>query len=160
MRDQESCSEIETLIRREFQIGRLSLKRLRQFACVSGKRALEFYDDPIMHKVLQFAQKRASFPISSHELQSLRTQYGDAYDELYSGYGSPSPEVLAMSAAGEAAFTDDPISAAINTVRTIADAKGTAAGDGDPDHFDVAYRHAYAKECSEQLDLLRTMLTA
>ena len=122
-------------------------------------RALPLCDHPVTRRMLEYAEKRAIGSLTKDEQASVRAESSALYDALYPGYGSPTAEVLALSAIGEAVFTVDPLTATINVVLFVADAIATAAGTkADPNDYDAAYEAAYLTECEAELALLEQLI--
>jgi hypothetical protein len=116
-------------------------------------------DHPVARRVIECAERRAAGSLTKEELASVRAEFSALYDTLYPGYGSPTPEVLALSAIGEVVFTTDPLTATINAVLFVADAKATAAGAKvDPREYDAAYDAAYQAECEAETELFEQRL--
>ena|SRR3984957_3955282 len=116
----------------------LDSTRLRRFACGCFRRITFLCKDPVYQKLLEFADERISKSISMTQLTELRSEATRLYDKLYPGYGSPSATALALSAVGEAAFTESPLQSAINASETAAMAFAvSAAATADDSSYDA-----------------------
>ncbi|PQO28983.1 hypothetical protein [Blastopirellula marina] len=127
---------------------------LRQFACACCRRLLPMFPDLDLEELLLFGGSRGSGEPSREQAARLRSRFGEIYDSLYPGYGDPSAKVLALSAVGEAAFTDSPLNAAINALEFCADAIAKAAAEPSA-KYDDDYEAAYATERGVQAEMLQ-----
>ncbi|VTR97092.1 hypothetical protein [Tuwongella immobilis] len=138
--------------------GRLNANLLRRFAAECCRRVSDLITDPIYLKLLEFAERRASNSPSQDQLTALRSEATRLYDTLYPGYGSPSAAALALTAVGEAAFTDSSADAAISASSTAAEARATAAAMAvDDDRYDDTHDETYADERQCQLAMLKRL---
>jgi hypothetical protein len=129
---------------------------LRRFACECSRRVLHICDDKVMPKLLAFAIKRISKKPAPKSLKRIGAESTRLYDSLYPGHSAPSAAVLALSAVGEAAFTESALTAATNAASFAADALGSfLASDADEELYDEVYSEAYNTERIAQIELLR-----
>jgi len=154
--ESQNASDPEALLRAEG--GRLNASLLRRFACECCRRVSHLCGDPIYLRLLEFAESRVSGSASHDQLTTLRSDATRLYDRLYPGYGSPSATVLALSAVGEAAFTESPLNAAINASTTAAMAAASAAAvAADDEKYDAVHDATYLTERQAQSELLRQL---
>jgi hypothetical protein len=114
-----------------------------------------------MEREQLFAERRANGQVDKDEHESLRTESTRVYDREYDGRGAPNAKVLAITAIGEAAFTDSSIDAAIGACTTASEAVAKAAAEPSPDdQYDATYLGASEKEAAIQAQLLRQMMGA
>src|SRR5689334_7330980 len=129
---------------------------LRCFACEVSRRVLPVYRDSRLHRIIEFAESRSSGSYSAAELEAVKAEATKLYDEVYPGYGSPSARALAVTAAGEAAFTEEPLKAAIAASATAALAvAGDKAEKADEKSYDAVHDDAYHAERSIHAEVLR-----
>lgn len=130
--------------------------KLRLFACECCRRLIPTFRDVDLEDLIQFGEGRGSNKADQESLTALRNRFGLIYDSLYPGYGDPSPKALALSAAGEVAFTDSTLNAAINALEFSAEAIGKiAANEASDTEYDSAFDKAYALEREAQAGMLR-----
>jgi hypothetical protein len=152
----ENTFDPETLL--QTNNASLDSTRLRRFACECCRRISFLCKDPAYQKLLEFADERISKSISMTQLTELRSEATRLYDKLYPGYGSPSATALALSAAGEAAFTESPLKSAINASQTAAMAVAvSAAATADDSSYDAVHETTYKSERKAQYELLMRM---
>lgn len=145
--------DLEALLRAE--AGQSAPGLLRRFACECCRRVSHLCGDAIYPRLLEFAGGRASGPPPDAQLAALRADAVRLYDALYPGYGSPSATVLALTAAGEAAFTESALDAAINASVAAAEAlASSAAAAVDDARYDDVREATYRAERRAQLELL------
>ncbi len=129
--------------------------RIRLFACDCCSRLIPVFPDLDLEKLILFGQNRSSGKTDQDSLLSLRNHFGKIYNSLYPGYGDPSPKTLALSSAGEVAFTDSSLDAAINALEFSADAIAKKAAYNATDtEYDRVYDDAYALERGAQSGML------
>ena len=130
--------------------------KLRLFACECCRRLIPPFRDVELEELIQFGEGRGSGKADQESLTALRGRFGLIYDSLYPGDRDPSSEALALSAAGEVAFTDLALNAAINALEFSAEAIGNkAANEASEVDYDSAYDNAYALEREAQAGVLR-----
>jgi hypothetical protein len=152
----ESCAKyIRNALSQAKASGRLTDSQLLSFACRCSRRVLPLCDHPVARRVLECAEKRAAGSLTKEEMDSIAPEFDALYNELYRGYGTPTADVLALSAISEAAYTADPLTATINAVLFVADAAATAAATkADRDNgYDAIYDAAHRAECEAQMKL-------
>lgn len=131
-------------------------EKLRLFACECCRRLIPTFPDLDLEDLIRLGEGRGSGNTDQKSLTALGNRYDLIYDSLYPGYGDPSPKVLALSAAGEVAFTDSTLNAAINALEFSAEAIGKkAANEASDTEYDSAYDNAYALERETQAGMLR-----
>jgi hypothetical protein len=154
--EEENAYELETLLRAKR--GQLAPGMLRRFASECCRRVSHLCLDPIYLRLLEFAGRRASGPPPQDQLAALRSEANLLYDRLYPGYGSPSATALALTAVGEAAFTESALDAAIGASSTAAEAlASSAAAAVDDAQYDDVHEATYQNERQAQLELLRQL---
>jgi len=113
----------------------LTDNELRLFACQCCERLLNVFDQPMMHELLEMGRRRVRGSVSESDIDAVRKKSVALYDSLYPGYGEPSADVLALSAAGEVAFTENPLTAALNAsgfaVQAVAEHSVSTLDEGD-----------------------------
>jgi hypothetical protein len=145
--------DIDTTIRELAQV--TPEGKLRLFACECCRRLIPSFPAVDLEDLIQFGEGRGSSKVDQESFTALRNRFGLIYDSLYPGYGDPSPEALALSAAGEVAFTDSTLSAAINALEFSAEAIGKKAANNASDtEYDSAYDIAYSLEREAQAGML------
>jgi hypothetical protein len=153
-RSEGNTSDLEALLRGKGR--QLAPGLLRRFACECCRRVSHLCSDPIYLRLLEFAGERASGPPLHDQLTALRSDATRLYDTLYPGYGSPSATALALTAVGEAAFTESALDAAIGASSTAAEAMATSAAAGVEDaRYDEVHEATYRAERQAQLEWLR-----
>jgi hypothetical protein len=156
-RDWLISSDPETLLRQYGEF--LSPAELRAFACTCCRRLLHWNQDPIFAKVMELAENRSIGMHTEAQLKAVGSESLELYDALYPGYGAPSPAALALSAAGEAAFTEVPLTAAIGAASTAAMAvAGRAAEKADDGSYDEVHDMEFARESEAQAQVLKALL--
>jgi hypothetical protein len=114
------------------------------------------FNEQTYFSMLELAERRASGSYEDHLPASMNEDFDRLYAKLYPGYGTPSAAALALSAIGEAAFTQSPLAAAINASSTAAMAAATAAAaEVSDDQYDSVHDAAFLLERQAQLQLLR-----
>lgn len=130
-------------------------KKLRLFACECCRRLILEFPDLDLEDLVKFGENRGESKSDQESLTALRSRFSRIYDSLYPGYGDPSPKALALSAAGEVAFTDSSLDSAINALEFSAEAIGKKAANEAPDpEYDSMYETAYAHEREAQARIL------
>ncbi|MFO0938533.1 MAG: hypothetical protein U0798_18670 [Gemmataceae bacterium] len=152
-----NTSELAALLRGKN--GHLSPEVLRCFACVCCKRVSRLCQDPLFLRLLEFAFGRASGEFLHDQLIALRSEASLLYDSLYPGYGTPSASALALTAVGEAAFTESALDAAISASSTSAEASATSATANVEDaEYDSVYGTTFQNEQQAQMEVLRQLI--
>src|SRR5207244_3394433 len=105
----------------------LSDRQLRMMACFCSRRILRLIENSIFDELMSFAERRAQGNVTQDELELQRARSVPLYDAEYPGHGPPSARALAMSAVGEAAFTDSAFSAANSACAFASEAVAIAA---------------------------------
>ncbi len=153
--EEQNVSDLEALLRGKG--GQLAPDVLRRFACECCRRVSHLCSDPIYLRLLEFADERASGRPPHDQLTALRSDATRLYDTLYPGYGSPSATALALTAVGEAAFTESALDAAIGASSTAAEAMASSAAAAvDDAQYDDVHEATYRNERQVQLELLRS----
>jgi hypothetical protein len=133
--------------------------RLRTFGCECCERARRLIAASHFDTLLAYGRARASGQVDYDTLASLRAEANRFYDSLYPGYGATSAFALAFIAAGEVAFTERALDAAVNSSMFAAQAIATAAADaGEDATYDKTYEEAFTSERAVQEAILRTHL--
>ena len=135
--------------------------QLRAFGCACCRRLLPFFDVPILQEVIVFGESRSAGKFDVNDLIEIRDKSDIVYRSLYPGYDDPSADTLALCAAGEVAFTDSSLSAAINASEFAARALAKLPANLVPDEdYDTVYEPEFAKESANQLELLKQLIPA
>lgn len=131
---------------------------VRLFACECCEKASKLLADPIMSELIGFGRRRATGDWDEYSLVELRGRV-NKHHHLFQGGCAPSVAALALSSAGEVAFTESSETAAINALGFAASAfaQHVAENEGQDDYDDV-YEATYAKERMEQFQLLVEIL--
>jgi len=72
------------------------------------------FDEAIHRELIAMGRARCRNQIDAREIDALRAKSSLIYDSLYPGHGPPSATTFALSAAGEVAFTDSALEAAVS----------------------------------------------
>ena len=149
-------ADVEKMLRHLANI--IPVDNLRLFGCQCCRNITTTCKDDLFEELIDFGQSRSCGLLDTDRLALLRTKASNIYDRLYPGYGAPSAKALAFSAAGEVAFTESSLIAAINAAEFAAKTAGTvAAGTSSDIDFDLAFERAYASERAIQMQLLKRL---
>jgi hypothetical protein len=152
--DRSHSADLEGFLQGANGVG--SSRLLRHFACECSRRVAHLCGEPIYLRLLEFAEGRASGSVSGDQQTTLLADSAQLYDALHPGYGTPSATTLALAAAGEAAFTESPLAAAINASDFAALAKATSVAESADDaQYDAIHEAAYRAEREDQLNTLK-----
>jgi hypothetical protein len=144
----DSDADLESLLRDPDR--RWTDELLRGFAAMCCGRVSRLCSESIYVRLLDLAEHRAG--VHPDEVAALRAESLQIYETLYRGYGAPSAAALALTAAGEAAFTESTVDAAINASATAAMALAAAvAASATSAEYDAVYEAAYRRERTAQL---------
>jgi hypothetical protein len=131
-------------------------EQLRAIACDICLYSLSHFTDPIINELLAAGRARSIGNMHAAQVAALRERSERVCNSLYPGYGDPSELALAVGTAGELAFTDSGLLAAINSTEFVAEAAGklaaSTASDGD---YDAIYESAYSSERARQFEYLK-----
>jgi hypothetical protein len=107
-------------------------------------------------KVLQLAEDRAEGKHTVAQMNSVGEESDKLYDELFPGNEAPTAKALALAAVGDAAFTDDPITTAVETSGLAATAIATAAAElAANNQYDATFDETLERETVAQAEMLK-----
>jgi len=137
----------------------LSVDQLRSFACACARRVLYLCPTSFWRQTLEFAERRALGIVPQDEVEATRRIFASLPEsEEPEDDANPSASYMASGAVSEAAFTENPVTCAVNAASAAADAVGIGAGEKvHPDDFDKFYMPANTAERIAQSELFRQM---
>jgi hypothetical protein len=151
----DRCQDVEAMVR--FASQHVSRKELLSLATDYCQEVLSLVPGQIALRLLEVARDRVKGADLADALKSVRTDSDALYQQLYPGYGAPSPAALALTALGELVFTQDETQAAVTALTTAAEAKAVAAGLAVSDVlYDQAHDAEIEQECRRQVDFIRS----
>lgn len=139
----------------------LSDRQLRSFGCECCQRVRQVFDDPIVGELIAFGQLRSAREATDAEIKHLCDRSTAIYDSIFPDDGVPNAIVCALAAAGEVAFTESSLTAAIKAAEFAAAAIARSFAEKAPDgKYDSTFNQHYSKEEHHQKSILQKYMSA